>query len=120
VAYTGEGPWRSLDPAVPAWPSQALEGAWALLGIPVVLLVEGRLARHGGAPSGWLSLLAVAWWLTGRAVVALTWRDRPVVGALGAEGLATVAALAVVMVAAVVVALRAARQPATPRAGGGG
>lgn len=120
LAYTGEGPWRSLDPAVPAWPSQAFEGTWTLLGIPVVLLVERRLGRHGGAPSGSLMLLAVAWWLAGRAVVALTWRDRPVLGALGAEGLATVAALAVVTVAGVVVALRTARPSGTERAGGVG
>lgn len=93
LVYAGEGPWRSLDPAVPAWPSQALEGAWTLLGIPVVLLVERRLLRDGCAPSGVLLLVATAWWLAGRAVVAATWRDQPVMGGLGAEGVATLIAL---------------------------
>ncbi len=120
LAYAGEGSWRSLDPAVPAWPSQALEGAWAWLGIPVVPLVERRLMRHGRGASGSLLLLAVAWWLAGRAVVAATWRDEPVAGVIGAEGLATVGALVAVIVAAVVVAVRAARSPGTERSGGGG
>ena len=40
LSFTGRGPWRSIDAATAAWPSQALEGGWALLGIPVVLIVE--------------------------------------------------------------------------------
>lgn len=94
LAYAGDGPWRSLDPSVPAWPSQALEGVWTLLGIPVVLLVERRVLG-GHAPAGRLLLLAAAWWLAGRAAVALTWRDAP-----GAEGVATALALGVVVVVA--------------------
>ncbi len=53
LSFTGDGPWRSIDAASPAWPSQALEGVWALLGIPVVLVLERhhrpRRARRIGA-----------------------------------------------------------------------
>jgi prolipoprotein diacylglyceryltransferase len=47
VSFTGPGPWRSIDAADPAWPSQALEGLWALLGIPVVLGLERLVGRKG-------------------------------------------------------------------------
>jgi len=106
ISYVGPGPWRSVDAAVPAYPSQALEGIWALLGIPVVLLAE-RFARDRGRAGRGVSLLvALGWWLTGRAVVALTWRDEPLLGPLGAEGVATIVGLGVVG-ASIVLAWRA-------------
>ena len=102
LAYTGGGPWRSTEAATPAVPSQALEGAWALLGIPVTLVIE-RLARaHGRGGRGISLLFALAWWLMGRAVVALTWRDDHVIGPLGAEGLATVVVLGAVSVSIII------------------
>lgn len=89
LAFDGPGPWRSVDPSVAAWPSQALEGAWTLFGVvPVMLLGEHlRGGRRDGR--GVVFLAALAWWLTGRLAVALTWRDEPLVGGLGAEGLVT-------------------------------
>lgn len=39
VAYAGPGPWLIAAADVPAHPSQAYEGLWALLGVPVVLLL---------------------------------------------------------------------------------
>ncbi|MCY7419087.1 MAG: hypothetical protein LH650_11425, partial [Chloroflexi bacterium] len=96
ISYVGPGPWRSTDAVSAAYPSQALEGAWALLGIPVVLLAQ-RFARHRGRAGRGVSLLvALGWWLTGRAVVALTWRDDPILGPLGAEGVATIVGLGLV------------------------
>jgi prolipoprotein diacylglyceryltransferase len=97
VSYVGPGPWRSTDALVPAYPSQALEGIWALLGIPVVLVMERIVRGNGRAGGGITFLTALAWWLGGRAVVAVTWRDDHVAGPVGAEGVATLVALSVVM-----------------------
>ncbi len=112
VAYTGVGPWRSIDAAIPAYPSQVLEGAWALLGIPVILVLE-RMVRLGGRGGRGISfLLALAWWLGGRVAVAVTWRDDRIVGSLGAEGLATAVALGLVIVAIAVMWRPPVRTPA--------
>ncbi|MBX3030683.1 MAG: prolipoprotein diacylglyceryl transferase [Chloroflexi bacterium] len=102
LAFDGPGPWRAVDPSVAAWPAQALEGAWALLGVvPVMLLGEHlRGGRRDGR--GVVFLFALAWWLAGRLVVALTWRDEPLLGPLGAEGIATVVVLAGVLAALVI------------------
>lgn len=86
VAFVGAGPWASLDPAVPAYPTQALEGIWALLGIPVLLLLERRPTLRRPEAGGAVALSAVAWWLAGRAAVAVWWRDEPVIGPWGMEG----------------------------------
>ncbi len=103
IALLGDGPWASLDPALPAYPTQVLEGCWALLGIPVVLSLERRMARRevagrrpggrGRVPSGTVAFAATAWWLLGRALVAVWWRDEPVLGPLGAEAMVALAAL---------------------------
>ncbi len=85
-------------PPTPPIPSQVLEGGWAILGIPVVLLVERQLRAYDRDGRGIALLFALAWWLCGRSVVALTWRDDHVVGPLGAEGMATVAALAGIVI----------------------
>ena len=34
VSFLGDGPWSGVDPAIPAYPTQLLEGLWALLGHP--------------------------------------------------------------------------------------
>jgi prolipoprotein diacylglyceryltransferase len=103
VAFNGDGPWRSLDAAVPAWPSQALEGGWALLGIPVVLVLETMLRGSRRTGRGVVFLVALGWWLAGRVVVGLTWRDDHLLGPLGPEAVATVLVLGVVLVALVMV-----------------
>jgi len=102
VAFTGQGPWRSVDAGIPAYPSQALEGAWALLGIPILLVIERTIRLRGRADRGVALLVAMAWWLGGRTLVALTWRDDALVGALGAEGVATLVATVIVLLAAVI------------------
>jgi prolipoprotein diacylglyceryltransferase len=84
VAYAGTGPWTAADPNVPAHPSQVYEGLWALAGVAVIAAVERREARPPRA-SGSLFVLAVAWWLAGRALVGFTWRDGTAFGALGVE-----------------------------------
>jgi prolipoprotein diacylglyceryltransferase len=86
VAFGGVGPWASLDPTIPAYPTQLLEGIWALLGIPVLLLLERRPSLRRPEAGGALALSAVAWWLAGRAAVAVWWRDVPVMGPWGWEG----------------------------------
>lgn len=86
VAFLGDGPWASLDPAIPAYPTQLLEGIWALLGVPVLLLLERRPSVRRPDADGALALVAVAWWLAGRAAVAVWWRDEPVIGPWGMEG----------------------------------
>lgn len=118
VAFAGPGPWMSALPATPAHPSQLYEAAWALAGIVVVLVagagwtarrlpgfmrqhgrwLERRRARggesvEGGLRFGYLYLLALQWWLVGRVVVGLTWRDPHVLGPLGAEQVLAIAVL---------------------------
>jgi prolipoprotein diacylglyceryltransferase len=99
VSFTGAGPWRSIDAGDPAWPSQALEGLWALLGIPVVLALERLVARKGRAGRGIVLLVGLAWWLAGRAAVALTWKDDRILGPWGPEATVTLVALGVTLVA---------------------
>lgn len=132
VAFLGPGPWKSVAPEVPAHPAQLYEAAWALLGlVPTGALAssplaawlprrfrqvdrwaERRAARGREVAPGRLRfglpyLLAVAWWLLGRSVIAGTWRDEPFLGSLGVEG-----ALGLVGLAAVLAAIGlAARRP---------
>ena len=106
VAFSGAGPWGSVSPGVPAHPSQVYEGLWTLLGVPLVLAVQ---RPAGGA---YLFLVAVAWWLVGRFLVAFTWRDDAVVGPLNAEqGLALVALAALGVALIVRVGLRRGWRP---------
>ena len=108
VAFLGDGPWGSADAAIPAYPTQVLEGCWALLGIPVVLALERRLGRDGRAGQGLVLLVAVAWWLAGRAAVAVWWRDEPVLGPWGIEG---VIAIVVAVTALVLIVVTLRRRP---------
>ncbi len=113
LSFTGRGPWRSIEPATAAWPSQALEGGWALLGIPVVLIAETVVRTHGRSGRGIALLAAMAWWLAGRVAVGLTWRDERLVGPMGAETAAT----AVVLVAVLLGLIAAWRWPVTTDVG---
>ncbi len=97
LAFGGDWAWTSTAPGIPAHPSQVYEGLWALAGI-LFLLAVARLARDRVRGGTWL-LIALAWWLAGRFVVAFTWRDEPVVGPFGGEQLATLVALVIVVFA---------------------
>jgi prolipoprotein diacylglyceryltransferase len=133
VAYVGDGPWLSPSAQLPAHPTQAYEGLWALLGILVVLGIHaGPVLRHlpdrvrqagtwaanretlgepvarGRLRFGYLFLAALVWWLVGRIGIAFLWRDEAVVGPLGVE---QAAALVVVLAIVVGVLIASIRQP---------
>jgi phosphatidylglycerol:prolipoprotein diacylglycerol transferase len=80
VAFAGPGPWVSTSPSIPAHPAQLYEGAWALAGLPVVLVLLRRSSAEGR-----LLMLAVAWWLLGRVAAGFTWRDERLLGPMGIE-----------------------------------
>lgn len=85
TAYAGSGPWGSLDPATPAYPSQLIEAGLTVAALLVVLLVlRSRWLR---APDGRVFLLAVGLWAIARFGAAFTWRDPLVLGPLRAEQL---------------------------------
>lgn len=125
LAFTGPGPWLSSLPAVPAQPSQVYEAAWALVGIPLVVVVTGRpllrrlperfrqegawLAAHwahgrevdpGHLRFGYRFLAALAWWLLGRVVVGFTWREATSVAGLRPEQVGALVVLAAVVAVA--------------------
>ena len=87
--YLGPGPWGSLAPEIPSHPSQAYEAiATAIVIVVVMFLVElGAFpGRNGGA-----FLLGIGLWAGARGVVAITWRDRAVLGPLSMEQLICIA-----------------------------
>jgi hypothetical protein len=94
LSFGGDGPWASLEAGMPAHASQVYEGIWALIGIVPVWWLE-RSTDWGRSGRGIPLITAVGWWLAGRALSALTWRDDPVLGPIGAEGLVTIVVLAV-------------------------
>jgi prolipoprotein diacylglyceryltransferase len=126
LAFAGAGPWLSPQPAVPAYPSQLLEAVWTLSGIVLLLAlgtghVQRRLPLRLRQSGAWLAqrstrgaevaperlrfgyrfLVALAWWLVGRLLVAFTWRDPAILGALDAEQVGALVTLAgVVLVGA--------------------
>jgi len=97
--YLGDGPWGSLAPQVPSWPSQAIEALATVLagGLAWFFMAVGIFRRRNGASF----FLALGLWAVARAMVATTWRDPAVVGTLSAGqllaiGLATACALLVI------------------------
>jgi prolipoprotein diacylglyceryltransferase len=89
TAYTGGGPWGSLDPATPAWPAQLIEAGLtlAVLVVVVLLLAAGAFRARDGR----LFLVALGLWAMARFGVAFTWRDPPVAGPLRADQLISMA-----------------------------
>jgi prolipoprotein diacylglyceryltransferase len=80
IAFVGPGPWVSASPSTPAHPAQLYEGGWALVGLPVVLVLLRRASAEGR-----LLMLAVAWWLLGRIAAGFTWRDERLLGPMAIE-----------------------------------
>jgi prolipoprotein diacylglyceryltransferase len=108
--YLGPGPWGSLAPEIPSWPSQAMEAIGTLLagGVAWWLMALGVFAKRNGASF----FLAVGLWATARAVVASTWRDPAALGTLSvgqllAIGVAVACAVAVLAFAAAAAVRRA-------------
>ncbi len=132
TAYAGPGPWGSLDPATPAWPSQLLEAGLTLAVLFLVLVVvAARRSRRvpapaglvrgvpepaaHGQPDGRVLLLAVGLWAVVRFAVAFTWRDPVVLGPLRAEQ-AIAAVIAVGCLVGLGLATRHARRAAAEAA----
>ena len=112
--YLGEGPWGSLAPEIPSWPSQAMEALATLLagGVAWLLMGAGVFSRRNGAAF----FLAVGLWAVGRGLVASTWRDPAVLGPFSAAQVLAIAiavGCAVLLVALLVAAAR--RKPEDDR-----
>jgi prolipoprotein diacylglyceryltransferase len=109
TAYLGPGPWGSLAPALPSYPSQVYE-ALATVGVLLVMLcliAVGLFSRRTGAAF----LLGIALWAGARAAVASTWRDPLVLGPLRMEQVVCLAIAGVCLVLmAVFTAMDAARR----------
>ncbi len=107
TAYTGPGPWGSVDPATPAHPAQLYEAAATL----AVLLVVALLARFTGLrrADGRLYAVGIALWALARGFVAGTWRDAEVLGPLKAEQLVCIAVFGVLIAAAGIATARRRR-----------
>ncbi|MDQ6793680.1 MAG: prolipoprotein diacylglyceryl transferase [Chloroflexota bacterium] len=105
TSYVGPGPWGSLAPAIASHPSQLYEA-----GATVLVLALVVAATMGGAfrrRDGLALFVALGGWAIGRAIVATTWRDAPVLGPLGADQLLCLGLAAACVGAAMVLARRA-------------
>ena len=105
TAYLGAGPWGSLGPEVPSHPAQLYEALTTAVALALVgaAMAIGAFHRRDGA-----ALFAgLALWGLGRAVVAMTWRDAPVLGPLRVEQLVALA-IAIVAVGSLLVLRRTA------------
>ena len=123
TAYTGTGPWESLNADQAALPSQAIEGLLVLAGLVLLVVVVPSLLRfrvkvtsqaidigfRGGvhAPGGATGFaLGLVFWAVARFIAAFTWRDAHVLGPLNAEQLVLIgfvlAIVAIVTIAATV------------------
>jgi phosphatidylglycerol:prolipoprotein diacylglycerol transferase len=103
TAYLGDGPWGSLAAAIPAHPAQVYEALATLLVLGLVVLVMA--VRPDVPRDGRLLLFALVLWSVGRTLVAMTWRDPPVVGPLRAGQLIAIglaAAYAALLIATLI------------------
>jgi phosphatidylglycerol---prolipoprotein diacylglyceryl transferase len=113
TVYLGSGPWGSLGPAIPSFPSQAIEGL-AAIGV-IVLVGLASLVPALRRADGRLFLVALGLWAAMRSVVASTWRDPVVLGPLRAEQLIDlVVAAGALGLAFVVIVARRGRLDAAP------
>jgi prolipoprotein diacylglyceryltransferase len=95
VSFSGVGPWQSVAATVPAHPVALYEAIWAFAGIPFVLWA----GRGGAVREGWRPfVIALCWFLAGRALLGTFWRDDRVVGPLGAEQAMAAVSIALVVV----------------------
>jgi phosphatidylglycerol---prolipoprotein diacylglyceryl transferase len=110
TAYLGDGPWGSLAPALPSWPSQGLEAlaTVAVLGLMCCAVALGVFRGRTGAAF----FFALGAWSVARALVATTWRDPLVVGSLRMDQLISVAIAAA---CALVLIMLAGRQAVSRR-----
>lgn len=110
VAFLGDGPWHSLNPAQPAHPAQVYEALLMLVGIPVAMALAGAGAetrRLLPAPlaaayareraPGMLFAVALAWFLVMRVAVGFAWRDEDVLGPMNAEQMLALVLLAALL-----------------------
>lgn len=88
TAYSGDGPWNTLAPYLPAQPSQVYEA----IGTAVILVFLGLALRSGAFSrrNGTALLIGLVLWAIVRGVLVLTWRDEAVLGPLRAEQLVMV------------------------------
>jgi phosphatidylglycerol:prolipoprotein diacylglycerol transferase len=118
VAFTGAGPWTSAAAAVPAHPVALYEAVWYLAGIPVVVWGSSRLGAWWSPVHGSGLGIAVCWFLGGRALLGIFWRDDPVIGPFNVEQAVATVALGVIVAVSIQRALRRdARLRAAERAG---
>jgi len=110
TAYLPPGPWGSVGAEIPAHPSQLYEALTTLVVLILVLLLA-RLTPLRRA-DGRLYAVGLGLWALGRAAVAGTWRDPPVVGSLNAGQLIALGVAGAALVAAAVATLAGRRRRA--------
>jgi prolipoprotein diacylglyceryltransferase len=107
TAYLPPGPWGSAGAAIPAYPSQLIEAAIALVVLLVVVLLAWLTPLR--RTDGRLYFVAVGLWALGRGLAASTWRDQAIVAGLNAGQLICLAVAFVMFGTAAVVTLAHAR-----------
>ena len=118
VAFTGAGPWLGSAPGTPAHPVALYEAIWYAAGIAVVVRGGRALRDSGWVGVGGSFVVALCWFLAGRAVLGTFWRDDRQVGPLNVEQTVAILVLGgIVAATAQVVLRRQDRARAAQRAG---
>jgi prolipoprotein diacylglyceryltransferase len=93
TAYSGPGPWGSLQAGIASQPSQVYEAVLVTLAIGGLTLASRMdvVARRDGAAM----FVALGLWAIARFLVGFTWRDEAVVGPLRTEQLLALVVLAI-------------------------
>jgi phosphatidylglycerol---prolipoprotein diacylglyceryl transferase len=107
TAFLGPGPWGSLAPALPSYPSQAFEAGATVIALIVVGLIVGfgGFARRDGQ----VLFAAIGLWAFARAIVATSWRDEAVLAGLNMGSLIAIAVGVGSLVVLAVLRVRAMR-----------